>query len=68
MKQVPIFFISDLSGVLIHSKVFINLKFLRTNVTDVSPLSKIYLSERTTGYKKCNSVSFTFKWVFSWKL
>lgn len=68
MKQVLVFFISELSGVLIHSKVFINLKFLSTNVIDVSLLSQIYLSERTTGYKKCNSVSFTFKCVFSQKL
>lgn len=33
-KNVVVFFISDLTTVLIHSKVFINLKFLRTNITD----------------------------------
>lgn len=41
MKKVLVVFISDLSGILIHSKVLIILKFLTTNVIDVSLLSKI---------------------------
>lgn len=45
-KNVVVFFISDLTIVLIHLKVFINLnKFLKTNINRCFPMKDLFVKK-----------------------